>query len=418
MQQVIVCRERRSRVMADHDEQSGDDDGANGSGGAESATTPTTAAAPLPPLEHDDVEYVDAVARRTTTLRVLRRRGRPRLPATSDAAAVDGPYYASVDVLRALRYSDGGSERKRIERAVDSVLQLAVHTQQRRADTGPGGTRSASSGRRLWYYDGYALTRVLAHTNTRHTAATRHLFDFLLERQLWAPLELTTPTAPNGGLGRVVVPLPARNVSREGMWVGAIEEATAAAGYAPVLQFAFPHTAATASLSNSGGATATAAQQKQRRKYSIDMYFVAQRVAVECDERGHADRDTDAEVARERELRAALRCEFVRFDPDAAGFSIYAVIGRVFAALTRADLAAASPRGRSPLAEPIERAIERAVTPTNTPPPTPTSAATTDANNAAAGDDYSDDARIGAGATESSSSISISSSDSSDFLSD
>lgn len=51
------------------------------------------------------------------------------------------------------------------------------------------------------------------------------------------------------------------------------------------------------------------------QSYYIDLYFPAQRVAVECDERGHTGYDQDAERLREQRLRATLDCQFVRYDP-------------------------------------------------------------------------------------------------------
>ncbi|MEJ2886436.1 hypothetical protein [Actinomycetospora aeridis] len=52
------------------------------------------------------------------------------------------------------------------------------------------------------------------------------------------------------------------------------------------------------------------------RSYRVDLYFPGRRVAVECDERGHASYDAAAELRREQDLREALGCEIVRYDPD------------------------------------------------------------------------------------------------------
>lgn len=281
-----------------------------------------------------DFRYTDHVSRHATTVRVLRRLHAASadasaavstgpqpicgpLPATAEAAAAEGPYYCAADVLTALRYEKGGGDRQRIERAIDPAYGLAAHTARRRA--------SGAGGRALYYYDAYALERVLAHTVGRHTAETQRFTAELRRLGAWAPCE------PAAG---APLALP-RNVSREGRWLGAIHEAVAAAGFTATLQYSFLYqqgAADAAAAAPAAGAIATAAATAERR-YAIDMYFAEERVAVECDEHGHADREPAAEAARQAMLERELRCTFVRFDPDAPNFSIYEVIGRVFAAL-------------------------------------------------------------------------------------
>lgn len=284
-----------------------------------------------------DFRYTDTVSRRATTIRVLRRlpaaarrlttvaaaeaaaaAAAPEplcgpLPATPDAAAAAGPYYCAADVLTALRYEKGGGDRGRIEKAIDPAYGVAAHTAKRRA--------SGAGGRALYFYDAYALERVLAHTIGRHTAETQRFMAELRRVGAWAPC--------SAGDAALAPPL-ARNVSREGRWLGAVHEAVAAAGYSPALQYPFFH-AEDGQPNGSGGAG---------RRYAIDMYFAEERVAVECDEHGHADREAGAERTRQAVLERELRCVFVRFDPDAPDFSIYATIGRVFAALAAGRAAA------------------------------------------------------------------------------
>lgn len=81
-------------------------------------------------------------------------------------------------------------------------------------------------------------------------------------------------------------------------------------------------------ISNIEEAFAHVQSAKQFRvgSYKIDIYFPAFKIAVECDEFGHADRDKDAEREREAFIRDNLGCKFVRFNPDSPTFSIFKVI--------------------------------------------------------------------------------------------
>jgi len=63
--------------------------------------------------------------------------------------------------------------------------------------------------------------------------------------------------------------------------------------------------------------------------YRIDLYFPAQRVAVECDENGHTDRDIPYELQRQQTIELALGCKFVRFNPDEPHFNIGDVIDQI-----------------------------------------------------------------------------------------
>jgi len=68
--------------------------------------------------------------------------------------------------------------------------------------------------------------------------------------------------------------------------------------------------------------------------YRIDLYFPAQKVAVECDEGGHAHYSFEAEYERQRFLEQQLCCHFVRYNPHAADFSIYKLIAQLIPMLT------------------------------------------------------------------------------------
>ncbi|KAA6417338.1 MAG: hypothetical protein FRX49_12667 [Trebouxia sp. A1-2] len=63
--------------------------------------------------------------------------------------------------------------------------------------------------------------------------------------------------------------------------------------------------------------------------FRIDLYFVDQKIAVECDENGHRGRDLGAEIARQQFITKQLDCKWVRFNPDAKDFSIFAVINNI-----------------------------------------------------------------------------------------
>ncbi|MGA0200137.1 MAG: DUF559 domain-containing protein [Prochlorotrichaceae cyanobacterium] len=63
--------------------------------------------------------------------------------------------------------------------------------------------------------------------------------------------------------------------------------------------------------------------------YRIDLYLAKYRIAVECDEYGHGHYSQTEEQARERAIKSALGCSFVRFDPYAIDFNIGTVIKQI-----------------------------------------------------------------------------------------
>lgn len=64
-------------------------------------------------------------------------------------------------------------------------------------------------------------------------------------------------------------------------------------------------------------------------KYRIDLYFKEYRIAIECDENGHNDRDQTKELERQMFIEKELKCTFVRFNPDEENFDIDNVINRI-----------------------------------------------------------------------------------------
>ena len=53
-------------------------------------------------------------------------------------------------------------------------------------------------------------------------------------------------------------------------------------------------------------------------------------MAIEIDELGHNDRNTDYEIKRQREIEKELNCIFIRTNPDAADFNINKLNNQIF----------------------------------------------------------------------------------------
>ena len=64
--------------------------------------------------------------------------------------------------------------------------------------------------------------------------------------------------------------------------------------------------------------------------YRIDLYFYEHKLAIEIDELGHNDRNTDYETKREREIKNELNCVFIRTNPDVANFNINELNNQLF----------------------------------------------------------------------------------------
>jgi very-short-patch-repair endonuclease len=63
--------------------------------------------------------------------------------------------------------------------------------------------------------------------------------------------------------------------------------------------------------------------------YRIDLYFTDAKIAVECDELGHRDRDPVYEMEREEYIKHHLGCRFLRFNPDHKEFNIFMTINKL-----------------------------------------------------------------------------------------
>ena len=64
--------------------------------------------------------------------------------------------------------------------------------------------------------------------------------------------------------------------------------------------------------------------------YRIDLYFYDYKLAIEIDENGHSDRNSDCEIKRKRSIEQELGCEFIRVDPDKEEFTILKAINEIF----------------------------------------------------------------------------------------
>ena len=64
--------------------------------------------------------------------------------------------------------------------------------------------------------------------------------------------------------------------------------------------------------------------------YKIDLYFHDYRLAIEIDEKGHKDRNTNDEIQRQKALEKKLNCKFIRINPDEENFNINKANNEIF----------------------------------------------------------------------------------------
>ena len=64
--------------------------------------------------------------------------------------------------------------------------------------------------------------------------------------------------------------------------------------------------------------------------YRIDLYFPEHKIAVECDEFDHIDRDINYEIFRQKFIEEQLQCTFVRYNPDDKDFDIALVLNKIY----------------------------------------------------------------------------------------
>ena len=63
--------------------------------------------------------------------------------------------------------------------------------------------------------------------------------------------------------------------------------------------------------------------------YRIDLYFHEYKLAIEVDELGHADRNINNEIERQKALEKELNCVFIRINPDEKDFNIFKEIDKI-----------------------------------------------------------------------------------------
>ena len=63
--------------------------------------------------------------------------------------------------------------------------------------------------------------------------------------------------------------------------------------------------------------------------YRIDLYFHKHKLAIEVDELGHADRNLNNEIERQKELERKRDCVFIRINPDGKDFKIFKKINKI-----------------------------------------------------------------------------------------
>ena len=63
--------------------------------------------------------------------------------------------------------------------------------------------------------------------------------------------------------------------------------------------------------------------------YRIDPYFHEYKLATEVDELGHADRNINNEIERQKALEKELNCVFIRITADEKDFNIFKEINKI-----------------------------------------------------------------------------------------
>ena len=63
--------------------------------------------------------------------------------------------------------------------------------------------------------------------------------------------------------------------------------------------------------------------------YRIDLYFLEHKLASECDEHDHKDRDISYEIRRQKFIENQLNCKFIRYNPDPKDFMIQSVLNKI-----------------------------------------------------------------------------------------
>ena len=63
--------------------------------------------------------------------------------------------------------------------------------------------------------------------------------------------------------------------------------------------------------------------------YRIDLYFPEHKLAIECDEHDHKDRQIDYEIWRQKFIEDQLNCRFIRYNPDVIDFTTESALNKI-----------------------------------------------------------------------------------------
>ena len=63
--------------------------------------------------------------------------------------------------------------------------------------------------------------------------------------------------------------------------------------------------------------------------HRIDLYFPEHKIAVECNEYDHIDRDIYYEINRQKFIEDQLNCEYIRYNSDAENVRIERVLSKI-----------------------------------------------------------------------------------------
>ena len=63
--------------------------------------------------------------------------------------------------------------------------------------------------------------------------------------------------------------------------------------------------------------------------YRIDLYFPKYKLAIECDEFGHSNRDQEYEQTRQHYIEDKLGCKFIRYNPDSKDYNIFDILNKI-----------------------------------------------------------------------------------------
>ena len=71
-------------------------------------------------------------------------------------------------------------------------------------------------------------------------------------------------------------------------------------------------------------------QQFSIGSYRIELYLIEHKLAIECDEHDHKDRDINYEVKQQKFIEDQINCKFICYNPDAKYFTIKSVLNKIF----------------------------------------------------------------------------------------